>query len=41
VLGAPLDRAMFCGRDGELRPAELERQADAAVRAFLAAYAGG
>ena len=37
VLGAPLDRAMFCG-DGELRPSELERQADAAVRVFLAAY---
>lgn len=37
VLGAPLDRAMFCG-DGELPPAELERQADAAVGAFLAAH---
>jgi TetR/AcrR family transcriptional repressor of mexJK operon len=40
VLGAPLDRAMFCGGDGEMTPAELERQADAAVRAFLAAYGG-
>jgi TetR/AcrR family transcriptional repressor of mexJK operon len=40
VLGAPLDRAMFCGGDGKMTPAELERQADAAVRAFLAAYGG-
>jgi TetR/AcrR family transcriptional regulator, mexJK operon transcriptional repressor len=38
VLGAPLDRAMFCGGDTKLPPAELERQADAAVRTFLAAY---
>jgi hypothetical protein len=29
---------MFCGGDGELPPAELERRADAAVRVFLAAY---
>lgn len=37
VLGAPLDRAMFCGvEDGP--PADLERQANQAVRAFLAAY---
>ena len=40
VLAAPLDRAMFCGADGEMTPSELERQADAAVRAFLAAYGG-
>ena len=37
VLGAPLDRAMFCGVEA-LPAAELDRQADAAVRAFLAAY---
>lgn len=37
VLGVPLDMAMFCG-DEELPPAERERRADAAVRAFLAAY---
>jgi TetR/AcrR family transcriptional repressor of mexJK operon len=37
VLGAPLDRAMFCG-DDELPLADLERQADAAARVFLAAY---
>jgi TetR/AcrR family transcriptional repressor of mexJK operon len=37
VLGASLDGAMFCG-DDELPPAELERQADAAARVFLAAY---
>lgn len=37
VLGPSLDRAMFCG-DEELPPTELERQADAAVRVFLAAY---
>jgi TetR/AcrR family transcriptional repressor of mexJK operon len=39
VLGAPLDRAMFCG-SGEMRAVELDQHADAAVRAFLAAYAG-
>ncbi len=38
VRGAPLDRAMFCAGDGELPPTELERHADTAVRAFLAAY---
>jgi TetR/AcrR family transcriptional repressor of mexJK operon len=38
VLGATLDRAMFCGPDAELSTAEVERRADAAVRAFLAAY---
>jgi TetR/AcrR family transcriptional regulator, mexJK operon transcriptional repressor len=36
VLGGPLDRAMFRG-DGE-PAADLDRQADAAARAFLAAY---
>jgi TetR/AcrR family transcriptional repressor of mexJK operon len=38
VLGAPLDRAMFCGDDAGLAPADHDRQADAAVRVFLAAY---
>jgi TetR/AcrR family transcriptional repressor of mexJK operon len=38
VLGATLDRAMFCGADGDLSAAEVERRADAAVGAFLAAY---
>jgi TetR/AcrR family transcriptional repressor of mexJK operon len=37
VLGAPLDRAMFCGTDGEPAP-DLERHADEAVRVFLARY---
>jgi len=37
VLGAPLDRAMFCGTDGE-PPADLDRHADEAVRVFLARY---
>lgn len=37
VLGAPLDRAMFCGAEA-LYAADLNRQADAAVQAFLAAY---
>jgi TetR/AcrR family transcriptional repressor of mexJK operon len=38
VLGGPLDRAMFCGDDAGLGPDELDRQAAAAVRVFLAAY---
>jgi TetR/AcrR family transcriptional repressor of mexJK operon len=38
VLGRLLDRAMFCGVDAELSPADQERQADEAARAFLAAY---
>ena len=38
VLGRPLDRAMFCGVDEALSPADRERQADEAVRVFLAAY---
>jgi TetR/AcrR family transcriptional regulator, mexJK operon transcriptional repressor len=37
VLGAPLDRAMFCGLDDEA-PADLDRHADEAVRVFLARY---
>jgi TetR/AcrR family transcriptional repressor of mexJK operon len=38
VLGVPLDQAMFCGLDGALPRSELDRQADGAVHAFLAAY---
>jgi TetR/AcrR family transcriptional regulator, mexJK operon transcriptional repressor len=37
VLGAPLDRALFLGGD-DAPPAELDRQANQAVRVFLAAY---
>jgi len=40
VLGLPLDRAMFLGLQHDLSPAELDRQADAAVDVFLAAYGG-
>jgi TetR/AcrR family transcriptional repressor of mexJK operon len=38
VLGLPLDRAMFLGLPPDLSSAELDRQADAAVDVFLAAY---
>ena len=38
VLGMPLDKAMLCGDVGGFGGAELERLADAGVRAFLAAY---
>ena len=38
VLGAPLDRAMFLGPDSGLSAADLDRHADEAARAFLAAY---
>lgn len=37
VLGAPLDQALFCGVE-DRPPADLERQANQAVRVFLAAY---
>jgi TetR/AcrR family transcriptional regulator, mexJK operon transcriptional repressor len=39
VLAIPLDEAMFRGTDQEFAPAELEAQAAAGVRVFLAAYA--
>ncbi|HLZ28105.1 MAG TPA: TetR/AcrR family transcriptional regulator [Chloroflexota bacterium] len=39
VLAVPLDQAMFCGSDGSLTPAALERLADAGVDVFVAAYA--
>ncbi len=38
ILATPMDRAMFYGDDGCFTAAELERFADAGVRAFLAAY---
>jgi TetR/AcrR family transcriptional repressor of mexJK operon len=38
VLGLPLDRAMFLGPGHGTSAAELDRQADEAARAFLAAY---
>jgi TetR/AcrR family transcriptional repressor of mexJK operon len=38
VMSIPLNQAMLCGDDPRPGPAELERYADAGVRAFLAAY---
>jgi TetR/AcrR family transcriptional repressor of mexJK operon len=38
VLGLPLDRAMFLGPEHGMSGAELDRHADEAARAFLAAY---
>jgi TetR/AcrR family transcriptional repressor of mexJK operon len=38
VLGLPLDRAMFLGPGHDLTAAELNHQAEEAVRVFLAAY---
>jgi TetR/AcrR family transcriptional repressor of mexJK operon len=38
VMSIPLNRAMFFGDDEPPAPAELNRYADAGVRAFLAAY---
>ena len=39
VMSSPLNRAMFLGEDQPPARAELNRSADAGVRAFLAAYA--
>jgi TetR/AcrR family transcriptional repressor of mexJK operon len=39
VMSIPLNRAMFLGEDQPPARAELNRYADAGVRAFLAAYA--
>jgi AcrR family transcriptional regulator len=39
VMSSPLNRAMFLGEDEPPARAALERDADAGVRAFLAAYA--
>jgi TetR/AcrR family transcriptional regulator, mexJK operon transcriptional repressor len=38
VVSIPLNKAMLCGTDEPFPPADLERIADDAVRAFLAAY---
>lgn len=38
VLWAPVNRVMFCGDDEQLTAEEIDRYADAAVHAFLAAY---
>lgn len=40
LLWIPINKAMFSGDDEGSTPAELERTADAAVRAFLGAYGG-
>jgi AcrR family transcriptional regulator len=39
VMSSPLNQAMLLGQDQPLGRAELNRHADAGVRAFLAAYA--
>ena len=41
VMSIPLNQAMLQGTDEPLAPAELDRCADAGVRAFLAAYGPG
>src|SRR5258708_810337 len=38
IMSAPINQAMFLGRDGIPTRADLNRHADAGVRAFLAAY---
>ncbi len=38
VLGARMDEGMFCGTSSPGAPEELDREADDAVRVFLAAY---
>jgi hypothetical protein len=38
VMSIPLNHAMLLGDDEPATPAELNRYADAGVRAFLAAY---
>ena len=38
VMSAPVNRAMLLGDEAIPTPAELDRYADAGVRAFLAAY---
>ena len=40
VMSIPLNQAMLLGEDNPATPAELDRHADAGVRAFLAAYRG-
>jgi TetR/AcrR family transcriptional repressor of mexJK operon len=38
VMSIPLNQAMLCGTDEPMSPRELDRFADAGVRAFVAAY---
>jgi TetR/AcrR family transcriptional regulator, mexJK operon transcriptional repressor len=38
VMSIPLNQAMLCGTDEPMTPGELDRFADAGVRAFVAAY---
>ena len=38
VMSIPLNEAMLCGDDEPASPAELDRLADAGVRAFIGAY---
>ena len=38
IMSIPLNRAMLCGDDDPAGAADLDRYADAGVRAFLAAY---
>ena len=38
LLWIPVNRVMFCGDDARSTDADLARYAEAAVRAFLAAY---
>lgn len=37
VLWVPVNKAMFCGDDAALPPAEIDRYANAGARAFLSA----
>jgi TetR/AcrR family transcriptional repressor of mexJK operon len=38
ILWVPVNRAMFCGEEAALAPAEVDRYADEGARAFLRAY---
>ncbi len=38
IMSFPMNQAMLLGQDKPLKPADLDRYADAGVRAFLAAY---
>jgi TetR/AcrR family transcriptional repressor of mexJK operon len=38
VLWVPVNKAMFCGDEAALPPAEIDRYATAGARAFLTAY---
>jgi TetR/AcrR family transcriptional repressor of mexJK operon len=41
IVSIPLNEVILCGDDERFTPAELERFADAGVRAFFAAYGSG